>query len=249
MNGYVHALHIEPNNPWALFNRSISYFHLGLYKESVKDLNAAIEMEPTRYEFYGNRAILHRKCGRFKAASVDYASMEKLVTLGEMETCLLPGHRSWVLFDQEEQASAREEPSTELPNPALLPEKLTRAQKIENLYQPNRVEEETVSTDHIAKRKVEKVGGRIKHHTYTALCKPPRMTGEAEDGPIKTRKAQRQRGGIRKIESETSKNAAKVPIMMHLLTLTLNLTLNLNLTLHMMCVGGPDHASPELGEG
>ena len=101
--------------------------------------------------------MIHLKCHEFKDASADYMSMMKMRPLGEMETCLLPGYRSWILLDQDDPESARGQPSTELKSTEQLSAPpMTQSQKADALSNPNKEIEAAVSVDNQICRKIER---------------------------------------------------------------------------------------------
>lgn len=74
---YSAAIQAMPTNGAAYFNRSAIHCRLGRFESAIEDLGVAIERDPShRAEYYGNRALLHRKLGNFAEAMNDYELSE-----------------------------------------------------------------------------------------------------------------------------------------------------------------------------
>jgi tetratricopeptide (TPR) repeat protein len=63
LKDYTAAVHLDPQDSYALQDRAILYEHLKRYKDALADINKAIAVSPLRYKLYGIRADILGKMG------------------------------------------------------------------------------------------------------------------------------------------------------------------------------------------
>lgn len=85
IDDYNKAIELDPNNPFAFYNRGISYDRKGDFKQAIDSFSKAIEMDPQKADFYHNRGYAYRKIKMYNEAISDYATAVKIGEQNEIE--------------------------------------------------------------------------------------------------------------------------------------------------------------------
>ena len=72
LDNYTHAIHLNPNNIIAYYNRGNALYHLRDYQSAIADYTQALKLNPNYSDIYNNRGLTRLQLGDTQGAIEDY---------------------------------------------------------------------------------------------------------------------------------------------------------------------------------
>ena len=78
IDNYTQAIHLNPNNIIAYYNRGNALYNLGHYQSAIADYTKALKLNPNYSDIYNNRGLTRLHLGDPQGAIADYTQALKL---------------------------------------------------------------------------------------------------------------------------------------------------------------------------